>query len=202
MALVASYSESNRDGNSNIANADLTWKGVAQTFKPSSSVNLTSVKFYLACSALTPSGNVFAELYAHSGSYGSTGVGTGSALATSDAFDSSTLTESFVLKELTFSGGNQYAMVQDTPYVILIKYTSGGDATHYVAVGTDSTTLGHAGNNVLWYDGSWEAHSNIDTCFYVYGSVTGPTLDSITPNSGARGATNLVLTLAGSGFNT
>jgi hypothetical protein len=78
---------------------------------------ITSAKFYLDRSG-SPSGDLVAQLYAHSGTYGSNGVPTGSALAQSNSIPMSSLPSSPALITFVFSGGQQYVMSAGTHYCI------------------------------------------------------------------------------------
>jgi hypothetical protein len=112
-----------------------------------------------------PTGNATAVLYAHSGTFGTSSVPTGAALATSKSFDVSQLeTTNYALIDFEFD--DQFALVAATNYVIAIEYT-GGDVSNYVDVGGDSSAPSHGGNESA-LNGSWAAASGIDLCFYVY----------------------------------
>ena len=159
--LVDSYSESNKDVNEGIRSGSKT--ELAQSFDTGANGgNIYSAKFYIKKSG-TPTGNVYAILYAHSGTYGTSSVPTGGALATSDALDISSLTTSYQLIELLFS--SSYTMANSTKYCISIQYT-GGDPASLIA-GADGSSPSHGGN-AAYYTDSWAAQAGIDVCFYVY----------------------------------
>lgn len=111
IVTVDSYSEANRDSEWSIFGAASS--AVSQSFT-ATGVTLDSAKFYLRKSVGSPTGNATAILYAHSGTFGTNSVPTGSALATSDPFDVSTLTSSFQLATFNFTGVNRYALVNGT----------------------------------------------------------------------------------------
>lgn len=113
----------------------------------------------------SPTGNVYAKIYAHSGTFGTSSVPTGSALAVSDAIDASTLPSSEDYIEFIFSGANKITLTNTTKYVLVINYT-GGDSSNYVRL-TESLTTGHAGN-FCYYAGMWFYDSGQDLVFYVY----------------------------------
>lgn len=164
IVTIDSYSESNND--SSIGLSSTLSDGAAQSFDPSTtSYSVTSCKFYLS-KTLSPTGNAVAKLYAHSGTYGTSSLPTGSALATSNTLDVSTLTTSFVLYELTFA--TPYTISASTYYEIAIEY-SGGDASNLVSVATDNSAPTHGGNEAYLDAGAWTAQAR-DTCFYVYGT--------------------------------
>jgi len=131
MAVIDSYSETNyADITLNIYNGSYT--GASQSFTGDGN-NLGSSKFYLKKFG-SPTGNAVAKLYDHSGTFGTSSVPTGSALATSSTFDVSTLTTTAQLIEFSFDG--TYTLVNGTKYVITIEY-SGGSGANQVQVGFD-----------------------------------------------------------------
>lgn len=164
--LVDSYSETNYSGDYIQLFTDYI-EYVGQSFTATAG-NLESCKFYIAKSG-SPTGSAYAELYAHTGTFGSTGVPTGSPLATSDAFSVSTLTTSLALTTFNFTGINQYTMVADTKYFIVLRY-NGGNNTNYIYIGLDATSPSHAGCYVR--AGGWFYDAAYDTCFYVYDETT------------------------------
>ena len=118
----------------------------------------------------SPTGNATAYLYAHSGTYGTSSVPTGSALATSETFDVSTLTTSYA--EIQFNFPDRYLMTA-TYYCISVEY-SGGDGSNYVQVDTDNAD-GHSGNQATWgVSGPWSAVAGTDCWFQVH--TDGPAL--------------------------
>ena len=160
--LVDSYSETNRDAARVLRGGGAT--GAAQSFTAILG-SLSSCKWYLKKYG-NPTGNAIAYLYAHSGTYGTSSVPTGTALATSDSFDVSTLTTSYQLITLTFTGAQQYQLINGTYYCIAIVY-SGGDGSNYINVGTDASSPTHSGN-CSEYVSAWGAISGADAVFYVY----------------------------------
>lgn len=174
--LVDSYSESNYAGAAYSSYTGSSYL-VGQSFTAIAG-NLASCKFYLGKSG-SPTGNVVAHLYAHTGTFGVDGQPSGSALATSGGVDVSTFTNYAIhpdLIEFTFSGANQYALVNGTKYFITTDYNL-GDSSNFVAVGRDQSTLTHAGNTATSSDGSnWSATSAVDLPFYVYADVGGATV--------------------------
>lgn len=164
--VVDSYAEANRDDQFDInANAAFR-KKLAQTFTPAANYTLTSAKFYIQ-RVNTITGNVNVKLYAHTGTYGSTGYPTGAALATSGNIDASTISDAgYVLVEFTFTGGQQYSMASGTHYCISVEY-EGSETTNYLRVGTDMSSGTHGGNAAA-YISAWSETVG-DFVFYVYG---------------------------------
>ena len=171
--LHDSYSEANKDNNDLLNNADAGVDCHAHSFttlNDGKQYKLTSIKAHLA-KVSTPTGNYWAVLYAHSGTYGVTSVPTGSALATSDTKDISALTTSYVLTELFFTGSNQYVMSANTNYELAIC-TDTAENSKYLSVGIDATAATHAGNDSIHVlPATWVVYgaATIDMPFYVYG---------------------------------
>jgi hypothetical protein len=161
--LIDSYSETNQNSTVTIS-AGLATKMVGQSFTSNGWV-LSSCKFYLRKNN-SPTGSVYAKLYSHTGTFGSTGVPS-TLLATSDAIDISTLSTSFALVTFTFTGAEKYAMVNGTNYFIVFDASAAGDGSNHVSVGVDTTSSTHAGNRAN-YTTSW-ASTSADACFYIYG---------------------------------
>lgn len=143
--------------------------GVSQSFTASFSGTLTNASFNLK-KVGTPTGNIVYKLYAHSGTYGTSSIPTGTALATSDTFAVSGLTTSPVKTTINFSGGNQYALVSGTFYVITAEYTVGTAANNVVAMSPNFT--GHSGNTASLAGSTWTSSGN-DINFEVKATSTG-----------------------------
>ena len=166
---LSSYSESNQDSTQNLG--DGTTTGVAQSFTtPAATANTNAIgcfalaKFYLKKNG-SPTGNITAKLYAHSGTLGTSSVPTGAALATSNTVAASTLTTSYQLISFPFPESNWFQFTANTNYVIALEY-SGGDASNYVQVGYDSSSPSHGGNKSTFASAVWSAQSGHDCCFY------------------------------------
>ena len=136
---------------------------------------LDSVKFLLSKEG-SPTGNAVAKVYAHTGTYGTSSLPTGVALATSDNFDVSTLTTGTTLKTFTFSGANRITLVNETKYVVVLAY-SGGDISNKVRMWREDVILGHGGNDVYYYVATgWDYVLSVETIFYLY-TMTGTSGD-------------------------
>ncbi len=162
-SVVDSYSESNYSGGGYSVYSGLP--EYAQSFTGNGNT-LDSAKFYLK-KVGSPTGNVYAKIYAHTGTFGSGGTPTGSALAVSDAVDVSTIGTSNALQTFSFSGANRITLANGTHYCVVISYSGGTAGVDFIIAGYDSTSPTHAGN-AAYYDTSWHATSP-DICFYVYG---------------------------------
>ena len=145
-----------------------------QSFLNADNMILNSCQFYLEKYG-SPTGSAYAKIYAMSGSYGTTSIPTGSVLATSDAFDVSTLLTypNGSLKTFTFSGVNKITLTANTNYVISISY-HGGSSSNRLWVGDDPYGT-HLGNSSYSTNGStWSYLSNVDTTFSIYGEAVAP----------------------------
>ncbi len=160
--LIDSYSETNIDSSYGY---DDTWKGYGQSFTASIGGVLDICKFSLK-KVNSPTGNGYAKIYAHTGTYGTSSTPTGSALATSDAFDVSGLTTDLVLTTLTFSGANK-VYLNSGYYVVTLEWTN-GDATNKLGIGDDNSSPSHGGNGCYTSGSGWGALDAQDMAFYVY----------------------------------
>jgi hypothetical protein len=133
---------------------------------------LTSCKF-LINKVGSPTGNMTASIYAHSGVFGTSSVPTGAALATSDVVSSASLSGSPTLTSFTFSGANQISLTDATNYVVVLSY-SGGDITNYVEVINGAS--GPAGNLATYSASTWSPSLMYDLIFNV---ITGNKLETL-----------------------
>lgn len=172
---LSSYSITNFSGDAVLLNCVYPIEGtwiVGQVFKTPEIFyyKLKQARFFLAKYG-SPTGNLQAQIYAVTGTYGSTAKPTGDVLAESAAVDSSTLTER-QLVEFTFSGDNQIILEPDTAYAIGVAATtdtiSGGDVVYFF---TDNTAPTHAGNAFYIDEGFFGALPYADSLFYVYGEA-------------------------------
>jgi hypothetical protein len=158
--LLDSYASSN-------TNADqwMTGYTFGQTFTTPSGTayNLVSCKFWMYRDGTGTGENMRAKLFAHSGTWGSSGVPSGSALATSSNVSKTSVGTSYGW--VTFTFATPYALTASTHYCIVCEIDSGAD----IIMGEDTSSPSHGGNQVF-YDGTWDSWSN-DTIFEVYGDV-------------------------------
>jgi hypothetical protein len=161
IATIDSYSETNYATTTKIGGSGAV--EISQSFT-GNGTTLGQVKFYGYM--ITPGGNMQAYIYAHSGTFGTSSVKTGVALATSDLFDASVVTTSSVAPQLytiTFSGANKITLANATNYVLVFKDISLAGGSNGLQMGYDSTTPTHAGNWAL----DSVADSLNDLIFYV-----------------------------------
>ena len=164
-----SYSETNQSATFQIFG---TTDGAGQSFLGNGGT-LSKAKFYIRWTGAQSTETLNAKIFAHTGTYGTSSAPTGAALATSDNFDSSSLTSSFQLIELNFSGANKISLTNGTPYVVRID--SATVPANGFDVGVDSTSPSHSGNSVQGTSG----FSSFDTCFYVQTETVAPLLDKV-----------------------
>ncbi len=160
---IDQYPETNQDGYTALRTGSTV--GAGQSFT-GDGYALSLCRMYVKKSG-SPTGTAVVKIYAHSGSFGTTSIPTGTALATSDNFDVSALTTSFVINNFTFSGINQITLANGTNYVLSVEY-SGGSVGNTVDVGKDGSSPTHSGNSATWDGATWTAVNTSDLCFYLY----------------------------------
>lgn len=146
--------------NYNLGNGTITGQG--QSFANGAKAAYLTRAFFKLKKTGSPTGNLVAKLYAHTGTFGTSGTPTGAALATSVNVDVSKLTTSYQVVEIGFN--TQYEMAASTNYFIAVEY-SGGDGSNNIQVeGAASGT--HAGNRAD-NTGAWAASAGSDLNFQV-----------------------------------
>jgi len=171
--LLDSYSEANQDDSFILASD--TNRGAGQSFttpNDGKTYKLTSAKVYFLKHG-SPSGNAYIKIYAHSGTFGTNSVPTGSPLATSDARNLNTVgtDDEYSLEEWVFSGANQISLSPNTHYCVVFTYAYGGGVT-FTRIGKKLTAGTAAGNGFYSTDLSAWSSASSDVCFYVYGLGT------------------------------
>ena len=158
--------------------------GIAQSFANGANATLlTKAIFRLKVGAGTPTGDMTAILYAHSGTFGSSSIPTGAALATSDAISAATLDATYRDVTFTFSGTEIVSLAASTNYCIAIEHPT-ADGSNYVHADGDST--GSHGGNKSAQNGGWVAAAAEDLQFAVF---TSPAISEI-PGILFRGITH------------
>jgi hypothetical protein len=158
---------------------------VGQTFTSWSSVaQLYSAKFRLSKIG-NPTGNLYAYIYAHTGTYGNGGKpGNGdSPLVTSDPIDISTLTTDEYGDWVTFNftGANIIYLAASTHYCVAIRSNGGTvDDDNCYGVVLQYENAQHDGN---YFDSgnagiTWYGQANIDILFYLYELAGSPSYSS------------------------
>lgn len=154
------------DTGSNFALGNGTITGQAQSFANGTNAQYLTRAFFQLKLVGAPTGNVVAKLYAHSGSFGTSSVPTGGALATSNNVALTTLTSSYTTVEFYFP--TPYEMAASTNYVIAVEY-SGGGVSDYIDVRGLAASGTHAGNRSS-NTGAWAATAADDLNFSVHTS--------------------------------
>lgn len=169
--IIDSFSEANQNNESELNGYN---DANGQSFL-SNGGTLDSCKFYLKKFG-SPTGNAVAKIYAITGTPGTNAKPSGSALATSDTFDVSTLSTSFQLITFSFSGANKISLDNDTHYFLTLHYE--GNSTNGIAIGSN-TSSGYSNHNAARLqhsDLTWYSLNTLITfIFYVYKSDSAKT---------------------------
>jgi hypothetical protein len=165
-------------------------EGIGQSFD-GLSANVDYCNFYIRKIG-SPTGNIVAKLYAHTGTFGTNGTPTGSALATSDNVNIANLPTSYELRTFTFS--SPYTTTAGNKYCIVLEYSGGSDA-NYLEVATDGMygSLLHEGNFCILSESSWTGYNLGETIFYVYGSINANSERSLYTDGGSSGSSERLL---------
>jgi hypothetical protein len=145
-------------------------QGVSFT-TPDYDVTLDRVQFCLQKYNL-PTGHVQAKLYAHSGTYGTSSLPTGTALAESETRDISTIPDyALSIINFKFTGTNKIVLTRNTYYCVVLHAVDGIITTwNRLSVWRDLTAPSHSGNSMTINNTGWIA-SSWDRVFYVYGEL-------------------------------
>ena len=169
-ALFDGYDETNANNSGALAN----WRSTGQSFTGNGG-NLSRAGFYLSKIGTPATTSVTAELYAHTGTFGTTGLGTGTALATS--------TSSVVMSSVgttpawfEFDFDSTFTLVNGTRYVIQVRVDAlGADSFNCLNAHHDQSSPTHPGNKSgVNSSGSWLAFGAQDGCFRVYATGGAP----------------------------
>jgi hypothetical protein len=167
-SVIDGYDASNQSSLINLVDSNVVAVGQSITGNGDS---VASASFYLK-KAGSPTGNATVKIYAHSGAFGTSSIGTGTALATSDPVNVSTLTTTFATVSFIFSGINQISLSNGVNYVVTVEYTATGDFVNYIIAGTDTVGPVHLGNSSTRNGtGTWTTLS-ADSIFTLYSTNT------------------------------
>ena len=133
--VVDFYSESNYTTDERLTTDPPGYSKIYQSFQSDTDNAICKAGFYLK-NVNSATGNVYAELWSHSGTFGTNSVGS-SLLATSYPVDASSIGSSFSMVDFTFDGS--YHLVNGTYYVIAVMYNSGSHPSTGIQVGEDSS---------------------------------------------------------------
>lgn len=140
-------------------------KKIGQSFTNTSLSILNSCIFKLSKKS-TPTGNINACIYAHSGTYGVSSLPTGTALATSDTINVSMINNGD--NTFIFSGANKIILNPSTYYVVTLEYSDGTSSNGVYVFSKNVGT--HSGNPSMFQIGfNWSVGGGTyDNYFYVY----------------------------------
>ena len=128
-------------------------------------MNLDYIQFYFYNNIGSPTGNITAKIYAHSGTFGVDGIPTGTELATVTK-DVSTLV--YGLNDFIFTGTNRITLSKDVKFCAVVTFPY--SATDYPVIAKDDGTHTHSGNAMYFSSPNWVAENTSDMHFAVYGS--------------------------------
>ena len=119
------------------------------------------------------SGTFTAKLYAHSGTYGTSSVPTGSVLATSDGHNALELPigdptnfSNYSLIEFVFA--TPYTLNAGTHYCVAIEFVGASTGFDYASIGYDGSSVPSNIGNLATYSGSWSADGNSALGFWCF----------------------------------
>ena len=159
---INSYSEANQNNFTQLGSGAYTDAGNSFTGDGNKA---DSCQFFLRKTG-SPTGNATARIFAITGTPGTNAAPTGSVLATSDTFDVSTLTTSFVLITFTFSGAARITLTNATGYFVVVTYTGGGGA-NLIEPGSGNSSM-PVDQNSARNLGGWITATAIRWCYYMY----------------------------------
>lgn len=175
-ALIDSYAFSNANQSAQFYSGRF---GYAQSFTGNGNI-LGTVVLYLGKKG-SPTGIATANIYNITGSFGSTSIPTGAALATSDGIEVSNLPISTgaqaqqVAITFDFTGANQITLTNGTNYCVALEYSGGGALNVDVVWVSYDSSGAAAGNYSSSVDlSTWSASAAEDFIFYVYDNNNSP----------------------------
>ncbi len=172
--LIDSYPTANYAVDGVLRDGSICYR--SQSFVLPEAYLITSVKFYLQRVGTPNAGNdggfMYAELYKHAGTFGTSSVPRGTLLATSSQVATSTVdTVAYELIEFPFTAGG-YQAEANTQYCLVI-HSCNGDVSNYINIQMDNSSPTHIGNEATnTWGGSYSAVSGTDLIFYLYGTLT------------------------------
>lgn len=149
-----------------------TTVGIGQSFTGNGNA-IGAVKLRLRRVQSGYADNLRVEIYAHSGTYGTSSLPTGSILAVSDEIDPDTLSTSLAEVTFNFTGANRITLGNGTRYCFVVCAATQTDAvdTKQIAVGNfDQNAAFAAGNQINYFPNPlYQASPSYDLWFYVLG---------------------------------
>lgn len=158
--------DSNADSGTDFVVDNATITGAAQSFANGATATYV-VKATVKLKATgSPTGNITASIYSHTGTFGSTGTPSTLVGTASDAIDATTVTA--VYETYIFQFSTPVPLSASTNYFLVIEHPD-GDASNYVQIQGLATSGTHAGNRAHNTAG-WTAVAADDLAFEVYAS--------------------------------
>ena len=144
---------------------------VGQTFL-GRGATITKAGFYINKIGTPSAGNITCAIYPMTGGVlGTSGVPSNppTALAVSTtSIAASSVSTSLGWVDFDFDG--TFTMVNDVPYVVVLRCPNVGNTSNCIQVGGDSTSPTHAGNSTTrQQNGAWNTNSAFDFVFRIYG---------------------------------
>jgi len=165
MAVTIASASTTGYGDTNCDSSQL----VGQSFEVATSGKLKELLIAIKSNG-TISGSFTFAIYAHSGTYGSSSIPSGSALATSDSFNTSGVSSSYASKTIVFSGANQIIMTSGERYVFVCTYSN---TSWPNALLMQNKTPSFYSGNQSYNSGGWNALSGYDMAFDLQGDAVG-----------------------------
>ena len=168
---IDSYAEANRDNHISIKalhpSAGAVVSALGQSFTGDGN-KLGYVKFHIK-KVGSPVGELTARVYTLSGTFGTSSVPVGAALASSSPMAIEDIgAGDFELVTFTFDGsftvanGSQRCIICEVSSVTLF------DTSNYIQIGVDASSPTHGGNSIYYWNSGWVDEDAWDTIFYVY----------------------------------
>lgn len=144
-----------------------------QTFDPSITGTIHKIRLFIS-KAGSPTGNCRVYIYAHTGTFGSSGVPTGAILATSQDINVAALPASPTAYDFVLQA--PLDVVNGTKYCWALEFT-GGDVSNYVALWSDTTSFTAPGNAFVKSGGSYFVDTLEDFNYFL--TIAATTADRI-----------------------
>lgn len=138
-------------------------------------------------------GDITAEIYAHTGTFGTSSKPTGPPLATSDPVSATTLTGIMTITAFTFP--TPFPTVAGTHYVVAIRHED-SEIGALIFIGSDTSSPTHAGNASI-NTGAWQVRNTEDLPFELKSVDLNLKLEGFAPTVDTGAIPPGILTLTG-----
>jgi hypothetical protein len=144
---------------------------------------LDTVSFYLYKMG-SPTGNCYARISGHSGTYGTSSISTGVILATSNPRVTNEITSSYSYFTFTFPEEEKIILESGVNYCVEMFYEY-ADGLNRPTLGIDDSSPTHSGNAFRYYPAGLEfiPIANQDLIFRITGTTTSPSMSPSTSPS-------------------